>query len=73
MAPSAQEHARQRQQLLFQKLLNQREGASPLTLVLDSLEQPAGPIISEFAVRAKVSCSSHVFSPVLFVRLTMLW
>lgn len=55
MAPSAQEHARQRQQLLFQKLLNQREGASPLTLVLDSLEQPAAPIINEFAIRAKVS------------------
>lgn len=55
MAPSAQEHARQRQQLLFQKLLNQREGASPLTLVLDSLEQPAAPIITEFAIRAKVS------------------
>lgn len=67
MAPSAQEHARQRQQLLFQKLLNQREGASPLTLVLDSLEQPAAPIITEFAIRAKVrtrhSLYLHLFPP----------
>lgn len=60
MAPSAQEHARQRQQLLFQKLLNQRDGASPLTLVLDSLEQPAAPIITEFAIRAKVGSVSYV-------------
>lgn len=61
MAPSAQEHARQRQQLLFQKLLNQREGASPLTLVLDSLEQPAAPIITEFAIRAKVRARHSLF------------
>lgn len=54
MAPSATDHLRQRQLLLFQKLLNQRDGASPLTLVLDSLEQPAGPLITEFALRAKV-------------------
>ncbi|SPO00706.1 related to protein conferring sensitivity to killer toxin [Cephalotrichum gorgonifer] len=60
MAPTAQEHARQRQLLLFQKLLNQREGASPLTLVLDTLEQPSGPIITEFALRAKKAAKAKI-------------
>jgi elongator complex protein 5 len=41
--------------LLIQKLLNLRDGVSPFTLVLDSLEQPATPLIKEFFIRAKVS------------------
>lgn len=45
--------------LLFQKLLNLRDGASPFTLLLDSLEQSSGPLVKEFAKRAKVRC--HVF------------
>ncbi|PKS10733.1 hypothetical protein jhhlp_002490 [Lomentospora prolificans] len=60
MAPSAADHARQRQLLLFQKLLNQRDGASPLTLVVDSLEQPAGPLITELALRATKAAKAKI-------------
>lgn len=55
MAPSAQAHRRSHSLLLFQKLLNLRDSASPLTLVLDTLEQSASPVIQEFITRAKVS------------------
>lgn len=47
-------HSRSHSLLLLQKLLNLRDGASPLTLVLDSLEQTAQPLISEFLLRSKV-------------------
>ncbi|KAF4988570.1 hypothetical protein FGRMN_9690 [Fusarium graminum] len=53
MAPTSNIHARSHSLLLMQKLLNLRDGASPLTLVIDNLEQPARPVISEFASRAK--------------------
>ncbi|KAF6841676.1 Elongator complex protein 5 [Colletotrichum plurivorum] len=55
MAPSAENHSRSHSLLLFQKLLNLRDGASPLTLVLDSLEQPAAPVLREFVSRAKLA------------------
>ncbi|EFQ27861.1 histone acetylation protein 2 [Colletotrichum graminicola M1.001] len=55
MAPSAENHSRSHSLLLFQKLLNLRDGASPLTLVLDSLEQGAAPVLREFVSRAKVA------------------
>ncbi|RYO86729.1 hypothetical protein DL763_006590 [Monosporascus cannonballus] len=55
MPTSVQAHARSHALLLLQKLLNLRDGASPLTLVLDSLEQSSGPVIREFIVRAKAS------------------
>jgi hypothetical protein len=55
MAPSAIAQRRTHNQLLFQKLLNLRDGASPFTLLLDTLEQSAQPIVQEFMVRAKVS------------------
>ena len=55
MAPSAQAHQRSHSLLLLQKLLNLRDSASPLTLILDSLEQTAGPLVREFISRAKVS------------------
>ncbi|ODA82437.1 hypothetical protein RJ55_00944 [Drechmeria coniospora] len=42
-APQSSVHARSHSLLLLQKLLNLRDGSSPLTLVLDSLEQPAQP------------------------------
>lgn len=58
MAPSAQAHRRSHSLLLFQKLLNLRDSASPLTLVLDTLEQSASPIVQEFITRAKV-CSLY--------------
>lgn len=54
MAPISTVHTRSHSLLLLQKLLNLRDGASPLTLVLDSLEQPAQPVLSEFTTRAKV-------------------
>lgn len=55
MAPSAQAHRRSHSLLLFQKLLNLRDSASPLTLVLDMLEQSGRPVIDEFITRAKVT------------------
>lgn len=54
MAPSTSAHRRSHSLLLVQKLLNLRDGASPLTLVLDSLDQTAWPLIREFSLRAKV-------------------
>ena len=61
MAPSAQAHQRSHSLLLLQKLLNQRDSASPLTLILDSLEQSAAPLVREFTLRAKLSRSKVVF------------
>ena len=55
MPPVNSVHARSHSLLLLQKLLNVRDAASPLTLVLDSLEQPAQPLIAEIITRAKVS------------------
>lgn len=52
-APNAV-HSRSHSLLLLQKLLNLRDSASPLTLVLDGLEQPAQPVLDEFMTRAKV-------------------
>ncbi|KAF3771037.1 hypothetical protein M406DRAFT_59828 [Cryphonectria parasitica EP155] len=61
MAPSAQAHRRSHSLLLFQKLLNLRDSASPLTLVLDTLEQSASPAIQEFILRAKISHTKIIF------------
>ncbi|KAH7165820.1 Elongator complex protein 5 [Dactylonectria macrodidyma] len=61
MAPTSSAHTRSHSILLLQKLLNLRDGASPLTLVIDSLEQPAQPVLSEFVSRAKVSKTSVIF------------
>ena len=55
MAPSAQSHSRNHSLLLLQKLLNLRDSASPLTLILDTVEQSATPLLNEFVARAKVS------------------
>ncbi|KAK2608413.1 hypothetical protein QQS21_003099 [Conoideocrella luteorostrata] len=55
MAPENPTHTRSHSLLLLQKLLNLRDAASPLTLVLDNLEQPARPVIAEFIGRAKIS------------------
>lgn len=54
MAPLSSAHTRSHSILLLQKLLNLRDSASPLTLVIDSLEQTAQPILGEFISRAKV-------------------
>jgi elongator complex protein 5 len=39
--------------LLISRLFNQRENSSPFTLLIDSLEQSAGPILQEYVTRAK--------------------
>lgn len=54
MAPSPLQQRRTHNTLLFQKLLNLRDGASPFTLVLDTLEQSGGVVVREFVRRAKV-------------------
>ncbi|KAL2760837.1 hypothetical protein ACRALDRAFT_1078606 [Sodiomyces alcalophilus JCM 7366] len=61
MASSTRSHSRSHSLLLIQKLLNLRDSASPLTLVLDSLEQGAAPVIGEYISRAKASKSKVIF------------
>ncbi|KAL1970289.1 hypothetical protein VTN77DRAFT_5449 [Rasamsonia byssochlamydoides] len=48
-------HRRTHNLLLISKLLSLRDTASPLTLLLDSLEQPARPLIREYIRRARIS------------------
>ncbi|OQD61472.1 hypothetical protein PENPOL_c016G06450 [Penicillium polonicum] len=55
MAPINLSHRRTHNLLLISKLLSLRDTASPLTLVLDSLEQPATPLLKEYIRRAKLS------------------
>lgn len=43
--------------LLLQKLLGLRDGISPLTLVLDTLQEPGTVVLEEFMLRAKVGIS----------------
>ncbi|WEW61513.1 hypothetical protein PRK78_007003 [Emydomyces testavorans] len=52
-------HRRTHHLLLLSSLLNLRDTTSPLTLILDSLEQPATPLLKEYIRRAKLS-KSHV-------------
>lgn len=54
MAPSASAQRRTHSLLLLQRLLNLRDGASPFTLLIDTLEQSAQPVEEEFMARAKV-------------------
>jgi elongator complex protein 5 len=54
MAHTNLSHRRTHNLLLISKLLSQRDGASPFTLVLDSLEQPAKSLLGEYIKRAKV-------------------
>ncbi|KAJ5825821.1 hypothetical protein N7474_002959 [Penicillium riverlandense] len=55
MAPVNLAHRRTHNLLLISKLLSLRDTASPLTLLLDSLQQPATPLIREYIRRAKLS------------------
>ncbi|KAE8372836.1 Elongator complex protein 5 [Aspergillus bertholletiae] len=55
MAPANISHRQTHNLLLISKLLSLRDTASPLTLLLDSLEQPATPLIKEYIRRAKIS------------------
>ncbi|TVY18832.1 Elongator complex protein 5 [Lachnellula arida] len=61
MAPSPLQQRRTHNTLLFQKLLSLRDGASPFTLVLDTLEQGGGCVVKEFVTRAKISKSRIIF------------
>lgn len=70
MAPSAQAHKRSHSLLLLQKLLNLRDNASPLTLVLDTLEQGSTPVLQEFTTRAKV-CSSTILYCIMTIHLQL--
>ena len=54
MTDRAIHHRRTHNLLLIQRLLSLREGTSPFTLILDSLEQSGRPLISEYIRRAKV-------------------
>ncbi|KAL2871347.1 Elongator subunit IKI1 [Aspergillus lucknowensis] len=55
MAPSNLSHRQTHNLLLISKLLSLRDTASPLTLLLDSLEQPATPLVKEYIRRARLS------------------
>ncbi|CAD6444986.1 93027673-43b6-41d2-b256-75e1ec013e5e [Sclerotinia trifoliorum] len=61
MAPSPLQQRRTHNTLLFQKLLNLRDGASPFTLILDSLEQSGRLLVREFWRRALISKSKVIF------------
>ncbi|GAB1725819.1 hypothetical protein NU195Hw_g2544t1 [Hortaea werneckii] len=61
MAPSHLQHRRTHNLLLISKLLAQRDAASPFTLVLDSLEQAARPLIAEYIKRAKAANVQTIF------------
>ncbi|KAI5290527.1 hypothetical protein KEM54_001280 [Ascosphaera aggregata] len=54
-------HRRTHNLLLISKLLNLREGASPLTLIVDSLEQPATRLLTEYIRRGQLSRSNIIF------------
>ncbi|KAI0865796.1 Elongator complex protein 5 [Xylaria cubensis] len=58
---TTQSHARSHALLLLQKLLNLRDSASPLTLVLDTLEQSGKPILREFMNRAQISKTKIIY------------
>ena len=59
MAHTNLSHRRTHNILLISRLLNQREGASPFTLVLDTLEQPAHPLLREYVKRSQVCLSTN--------------
>lgn len=59
MAPTNLSHRQTHNLLLISKLLSLRDTVSPFTLLLDSLEQPATPLIKEYIRRAKVSKSLY--------------
>ncbi|KIW70769.1 hypothetical protein PV04_03010 [Phialophora macrospora] len=55
MAHTNLQHRRTHNLLLISKLLSQQSQTSPFTLVLDTLEQPARPLLREYLRRAKLS------------------
>lgn len=61
MAPLSLQHRRTHNLLLISKLLNQRDAASPFTLVLDNLEQTGKPVVAEYLRRANASKIKVIF------------
>ena len=61
MSRSDIQHRRTHNLLLISKLLSQREHASLFTLVLDSLEQPAKPLLREYIRRSNLSKTFTIF------------
>jgi elongator complex protein 5 len=61
MGPAGLSHRRTHNLLLISKLLNQRDHASPFTLVLDTLEQPAQPLLREYLRRSRLSKTRTIF------------
>lgn len=61
MAHTNLAHRRTHNLLLISKLLNQRDHASPFTLVLDTLEQSANPVIREYLRRSRLSKTTTIF------------
>ncbi|KAL9118516.1 MAG: hypothetical protein Q9187_004937 [Circinaria calcarea] len=55
MTDRALQHRRTHNLLLLQRFLTLREGSSPFTLVLDSLEQSGRPLVREYVQRAKTT------------------
>lgn len=54
MENSKLSHRRTHNLLLISKLLNQKDNVSPITILLDSLELPAKPLLTEYLRRAEV-------------------
>lgn len=54
-------HRRTHNLLLISKLLNQRDHASPFTLIHDTLEQPAKPLLREYIRRAKLGKTQVIY------------
>jgi len=57
----SQQRRRTHNLLLISKLLGQRDHVSPFTLVSDSLEQTAKPLLREYCRRAKLSKTPIIF------------
>ncbi|EPE02265.1 killer toxin sensitivity protein [Ophiostoma piceae UAMH 11346] len=53
--------------LLLQKLLNLRDGVSPLTLVLDTPREPGTPLLEEMMLRAKTGAGGAARTKVVYV------
>lgn len=60
MAQTHISHRRTHNLLLISKLLSLRDNASPLSLILDTLEQPAKPLLRECIRRANVGPSNSL-------------
>ncbi|KAL3427007.1 histone acetylation protein 2 [Phlyctema vagabunda] len=71
MAPTPLQHRRTHNTLLFQKLLNQRDGASPFTLILDTLEQGLNPIAAKEPAHLATFLSSLIISPAISLIATL--